>query len=47
LSLRAANLFSDALASAGFRIAADIDADESVHQSATNGLANLASHKPS
>jgi 6,7-dimethyl-8-ribityllumazine synthase len=43
----AANLFSDALASAGFRIAADIDADESVHQSATNGLANLASHNPS
>jgi hypothetical protein len=40
----AANLFSDALASAGFRIAADIDAEEPVARSATNDLANLAGH---
>jgi hypothetical protein len=40
----AANLFSDELAFAGFRIATDIDADEPGAWSATNDLASLAGH---
>jgi hypothetical protein len=41
------NEFTDVLASPGFRIAADVDADQPCAGSAANDLTGLAGHIPS